>query len=336
MPLRAQLRHREVPLVVPARVLPRQLERRARRAALVHAVAGERGLRRRAAHEAVLLAALRGQTRLVLRLVRRRGVRGRARLHAVDADDPVLRGERLLEVLQVDVLLLGESLKERESAYADHGAAVDVVARLLVVVETDLAEAVVGEAVEKRVAHGGRGVGVDSVLPGVEEVGLLDVVGIDARRDADHPEEFVDVVAAVADESAEDNEHVVHVEAAENRVGLLFGRGERLCVRKESNQEKYAANSGDVRVVPGVVVHDDGAVAHSGHLVAVVPPGHELGVLVGVHAHPVVRFAVIVEDRARAVAILRGCALEGGKEKPPMTMEGEEYASEEMKLQCIV
>lgn len=65
-----------------------------------------------------------------------------------------------------------------------------------------------------------------------------------------------------------------------------------------------------MRVVPGVVVDDDGAVAHSGHLVAVVPPGHELGVLVSVHAHPVVRFAVIVEDRARAVAILRGWALE--------------------------
>ena len=108
MALRAQLRHREVPLVVPARVLPRQLERRARRAALVHAIAGEGGLRRRAAHEAVFFAALRGQTRLVLRLERRRGVRGRARLHAVDADDPVLRGERLLEVLQVDVLLLGD------------------------------------------------------------------------------------------------------------------------------------------------------------------------------------------------------------------------------------
>ena len=249
----------------------------------------------------------------MLRLERRRGVRGRARLHAVDADDPVLRGERLLEVLQMDVLLLG--VKKRESVYADHGATVDVVARLLVVVETDLAEAVVGEAVEKRVPHGGRGVGVDSVLPGVEEVGLLDVVGIDARRDADHPEEFVDVVAAVADESAENNEHVVHIETAENRVGLLLGRGERLRVRNERNQGKYATNGGDVRVVPGVIVHDDGAVAHTGHLVAVVPPGHELGVLVGVHAHPVVRFAVIVEDRARAVAILRGCALEEGKKK---------------------
>ena len=43
-----------------------------------------------------------------------RGDAGRARLHAVDADDPVLGGERLLEVLQVDVLLLG--VKKREKA----------------------------------------------------------------------------------------------------------------------------------------------------------------------------------------------------------------------------
>ena len=65
----------------------------------------------------------------------------------------------------------------------------------------------------------------------------------------------------------------------------------------------YAADRGDVRVVPGVVVDDDGAVAHAGHLVAVVPPGHELGVLVGVHAHPVVGLAVVVQHVARAVAV---------------------------------
>lgn len=172
----------------------------------------------------------------MLRLVRRRGVGRRARLHAVDADDPVLRGERLLEVLQVDVLLLGGKPRGRE--YADDGVAVDVVAGLLVVAEPHLAEAVVGEAVEKGVPHGGRGVGVDSVLPRVEEVGLLHVVGVDARRDADHPEEFVDVVAAVADEAAEDHEHVVDVEASENRIGLLFGGRERLRVKKQREKKK--------------------------------------------------------------------------------------------------
>ena len=230
MALRAQLRHGEEPLVVRARVLPRQLERRARHAALVDAVARERRLGGRAAREAVFPPVFRGEPRLLLRLEGGGGLRGGGALHAVDADDPVLGGEGLLEVLQVDVLLLGGIPRGR--AYADDGAAVEVVAGLLVVVEAHLAEAVVGEAVEEGVSHGGRGVGVDAILPRVEEVGLLDVVGVHAGGDADHPEELVDVVAAVADETAEDHEDVVDVEAAENGVRLLFGGSEGLRVRR--------------------------------------------------------------------------------------------------------
>lgn len=41
----------------------------------------------------------------------------------------------------------------------------------------------------------------------------------------------------------------------------------------------YLTNAGDVCVVPGVVVHQDGSVGHGGDLVAVVPPGHHLGIL---------------------------------------------------------
>ena len=106
MALRPQLRHREVPLIVGDRVLARQLEGGSGHASLVDAIAGEDGLGGRAAHEPVLLAALRGDPRVALRQVGRRRIRGRLGLHAVDADDPVLRGERLLEILQVDVLLL--------------------------------------------------------------------------------------------------------------------------------------------------------------------------------------------------------------------------------------
>ena len=138
-------------------------------------------------------------------------------------------------------------------------------------------------------------------LAAAEEVGLLDVVGIHAGGDADHPQELVDVVAAVADEASEDDEDVVHVQTADDRVRLLLAAGERLRVRGGTDGD--AADGGDVRVVPGVVVHDDRAVAHAGHLLAVVPPTHELGVLVRVLTHPVVGFAVVVEDGATAVTV---------------------------------
>ena len=43
----------------------------------------------------------------------------------------------------------------------------------------------------------------ETYLAAAEEVGLLHVIGIHAGGDADHPEELVDVVAAVADEAAD-------------------------------------------------------------------------------------------------------------------------------------
>lgn len=51
---------------------------------------------------------------------------------------------------------------------------------------------------------------------------------------------------------------------------------------------------GNVCVVPGVVVYDDGAVCHGRDLVAVVPPRHDLGVRLGVVAKPVVGLAEII------------------------------------------
>eukprot|EP00053_Salpingoeca_punica_P010929 m.97584 g.97584 ORF g.97584 m.97584 type:complete len:573 (+) comp15536_c0_seq2:800-2518(+) len=66
------------------------------------------------------------------------------------------------------------------------------------------------------------------------------------------------------------------------------------------------ADAGDVGVVPGVVVDDDGAVGHGADLVAVVPPGHDLCVLRGVVAQPVVGLAEVVEDGAGAVVLAGG------------------------------
>ena len=59
-------------------------------------------------------------------------------------------------------------------------------------------------------------------------------------------------------------------------------------------------------VVPCVVVNEDGPVAHAGNLVAVVPPGEDLRVLLGVHLKPVVGLAEVVDDNTRAIVTSAG------------------------------
>mmetsp|Transcript_30451 Transcript_30451/g.97155 ORF Transcript_30451/g.97155 Transcript_30451/m.97155 type:complete len:702 (-) Transcript_30451:109-2214(-) len=115
------------------------------------------------------------------------------------------------------------------------------------------------------------------------------VVGVHAAADAHGPEELVHVVARVAREAAEDDEHVVHVERAQDGQRLVLRRGE------------HAPDRRDVRVVPRVVVHEHRAVRHGRHLVAVVPPARDLRVGVRVVAQPVVGLAVVVVEHARAV-----------------------------------
>ena len=50
-------------------------------------------------------------------------------------------------------------------------------------------------------------------------------------------------------------------------------------------------------VVPSVVIDERGFVAHARYLVAVVPPGHDAGLVVRVLTQPVVRLAEIIQDR---------------------------------------
>lgn len=54
-----------------------------------------------------------------------------------------------------------------------------------------------------------------------------DVLGVLALRYPHHPQELVDVVARVADDSAEDDQHVVDVQRAHDLVGaaLVGGHG---------------------------------------------------------------------------------------------------------------
>ena len=54
-------------------------------------------------------------------------------------------------------------------------------------------------------------------------------------------------------------------------------------------------------VIPGVVIDQDSSVAHAGNLVSVVPPGEDLGILLGVHLQPVVGLAEVVNDDTGAI-----------------------------------
>ena len=75
----------------------------------------------------------------------------------------------------------------------------------------------------------------------------------------------------------------------EDRVADLLARAHGL------------ANSGNVGVVPGVVVNQGRAISHTTDLVAIVPPGHDLGVIRGVLAEPVVRLTVVIDDELATI-----------------------------------
>ncbi len=66
------------------------------------------------------------------------------------------------------------------------------------------------------------------------------------------------------DDGPEQNEHVLDVQVPVDLPGLALRAGHG------------APDGRDMGVVPGVVVHDDGAVGHGGGLVPVVPPARHL------------------------------------------------------------
>lgn len=133
--------------------------------------------------------------------------------------------------------------------------------------------------------HGRCGLLVDTVLATrSEEVALLHLIGPDALGDTDHPQELVDVVTGVAKKTTEDNKDIVYLVLAHDRVGdFLLGA-------------HSLTDGGNVRVVPGVVVDKGRTVSHTTNLVAVIPPGHDLGILGSVLPEPVVRLTVVVND----------------------------------------
>lgn len=209
-------------------------------------------------------------------------------LDLVDTDDPVLTGERLLERVQLRAFR-GES----RSTHAVNGLAgteqgVEVVVGHFVpavIVSGISMPWQIGDILHQAVTHGGGGTVVHPVLTaGSEEVTLLDLVGPDTLGDTDHPQELVDVVTGVAQQSTKHHQHVVNIVLTEDGVTDLLTGAHRL------------TNSGNVGVVPRVVVNQGRAVRHTTDLVAVIPPGHDLGVVLSVLAEPVVRLTVIIDD----------------------------------------
>ncbi len=140
-------------------------------------------------------------------------------------------------------------------------------------------------------------------------------LGVHSAGNAHHPKELVDVVRRVAHAATKDNEDIVHIVLAHHleRAFLVSGHGQTNCR--------------DVSVVARIVVHNDGSVAHTRDLVAIVPPGHDARVLGCVVSQPRVRLAEVVEDNALAAVSRghdddRGGGVGGGSH--PRAVDGEE------------
>jgi hypothetical protein len=57
---------------------------------------------------------------------------------------------------------------------------------------------------------------------GSEVILLLDVLGIHATTNANHPQELVNVIRRVAGHPAKDNKHVVNIQALHNFIGIIL------------------------------------------------------------------------------------------------------------------
>lgn len=178
-------------------------------------------------------------------------------LDLVDAHQPMLRGIGLLQDVQLKVLV------------ADLSRSHPIVALGLAALRVHLTEAIVAHLVHQAIEERGRALLVHTELPvGRIVVLLADMCPtIGAAANANHPQELVDVVRGVAGEAAKDDQDIVHIQFAHDLVRLLLRRGHGL------------AHTRNVRIVPGIIVHQNGAIGHGCYLVAIIPPRHDAGVL---------------------------------------------------------
>lgn len=148
--------------------------------------------------------------------------------------------------------------------------------------------------VHQAVPHGGGSTIVNSILAASgEEVTFLDLLGPDTLSDSDHPQELVDIITRVANQATKDDKHVVDFVLLHDRITDLLAGAHGL------------SDSGNVSVVPGVVVDQSRTVSHTADLVAVIPPGHDLGSGLGVLTEPLVGLAVVINNVLGAVGHAR-------------------------------
>ena len=50
----------------------------------------------------------------------------------------------------------------------------------------------------------------------------------------------------------------------------------------------YLSDTGDVCIVPGIIVNENSPIGHGRDLVAIIPPGHDLGIFCRILSQPVI------------------------------------------------
>lgn len=152
----------------------------------------------------------------------------------------------------------------------------------------DLPGTVVAELVHEAILHAGKDQVIDTIAIFGDVVFFVDM-GVYTTTDTHHPQEFVDIVTGVTTDTTVDDQHVVDVESVADLEGLVLGG---------THSE---TNSGNVGIVPSVVINQGGSIGKSSDLIPVIPPTHDDAFLLGVHSQPVVGLSVIIDDVFLAV-----------------------------------
>ncbi|RNA39793.1 hypothetical protein BpHYR1_034389 [Brachionus plicatilis] len=192
----------------------------------------------------------------------------------------MLSGVGLLQLGQFKILVANLSIAH------------SVIPGRLVSLGVNLAKSVIGQFVHQTIEKLGRTILVHSVLALRRViVAFLDMSAFFCRATySHHPHKLVDVIGRVAYHAAKNHQHIVHVQLSHDLVGLVLGRRHRLA------HPRY------MRVVPRVIVHQNGPVGHGSDLIAVVPPRHDFGVFWRVVAQPVVGLPEVVKYYLVSVA----------------------------------
>lgn len=163
-----------------------------------------------------------------------------------------------------------------------------IISLRLAVSGIDLPGAVVTKLVHETILHAGEDEVINTIAIFGDVVFLVDV-GVNTTTDTHHPQEFVDIISGVTTHTTVDDQHVVDVESVADLEGLVLGgtHGE--------------SDSGNVGIVPSVIVNQGGSIGKSSDLISVIPPTHDDTFLFGVHSQPVVGLSVIINDVFLAV-----------------------------------